>query len=183
MENEIIWKPIPGFSRYEASNSGLLRSMNYKRTGKVKILKPAISDGYLKTMLQDDNGKYKSLNVHTFVCLTWHWKHADDLEVNHLDGVKLNNHESNLEWCTRAQNVQHAFDNGLMIPKRGSLNGMAKLNEDQVREIREFAKIGGNGERPGNRYYGRKELALKYGVSECTIKEVVSRRRNKFQDA
>jgi len=59
---------------------------------------------------------------------------------------------------------------------------MAKLNENQVREIRKYVIDCGVGK--GKRIrYGRKALAEKYGVSECTIKEVVNRRRNKFYNA
>ena len=151
--------------------------MNYKRTGKIKILKPAAGpDGYLQTMLLHDTGKYKTFKVHKWIAITYHGPVPDGKEVNHKDGIKTNNAASNLEYLTHAQNIQHAFDNGLMKPKRGSLNGMAKLNEQQVREIRAIAKC-------GHRYYGRKELAEKYGVSQCTIKEVVSIRRGKFADA
>jgi hypothetical protein len=168
-----IWKRIPNFSRYEASTYGNLRSTNYKNSGSIKILKPSISGGYYKTMLQSDEKKYKSWNVHKFVCLAFLEKVEGKKHINHKDGNKLNNLIENLEWCTNQENIQHAYDNGLIKPKVGSLNGMAKLNESQVREIRLHAKNNG-------RNYGRKMLAEKYKVSECTIKEVVTRRKNKF---
>lgn len=165
------WKAIPGFSRYEASNTGHLRSLNYKNSGKVKLIVPALSGGYLKTMLLSDDGKYYSWMVHKWVALAWLGPRLE-FEVNHKSGIKTDNSVENLEYCTRSENIQHAFDNGLILPRRGTKNNLSKLTEEQVKEIRNFANncIG--------RYYGRKELAKKYGVSECTIKEVVNRRRN-----
>lgn len=52
-------------------------------------------------------------------------------EVNHIDGDKLNNKVSNLEWCTREYNVQHAFKLGLKTQK-GSSNANTKLSEVDV---------------------------------------------------
>lgn len=173
MEN---WKKIKGFSAYEASDLGNLRSLNYKRTGKAKILRPSLSGGYLKTMLKNDEGKYKSWYIHTFVALAFLGERPEGLEINHKDGNKENNKPDNLEYITKAENIKHAYDKKLMKPKVGSSNGMAKLTEKDVQEIRCIASVGG-------RYYGRKALAIKYGVSECTIKEVVNRRRNKFYNA
>jgi len=167
------WKKIKGFSDYEASTLGRLRSLNYKRTNKVKVLKPSISGGYLKTMLKDDSGKYRSSYVHKFVCLAFLGDRPTKYEINHKDGLKINNSIENLEYITKSENIKHAYKLGLISVKVGSSNGMAKLTESDVLEIRQHAANSG-------RYYGRQVLAEKYKVSECTIKEVVSKRRGKF---
>lgn len=163
------WKTIPGFSRYKVSTEGQLKSMNYKRSGKEKILTPALDGGYYKTVLLNDSGKYKTVRVHKLVLLTF--KGASKLETNHKDGNKTNNALSNLEYCNHSYNVKHAFDNGLATALFGEENGNAKLSEEKVKYIRNVAATGG-------RYYGRKILAEKFRVSECCIKEVVSRRKN-----
>jgi hypothetical protein len=167
------WQTIPGFVRYQASTMGRLRSTNYKNSGKTKLLHPALAvDGYLKTMLQEDSGRYRSWTVHKFVMLAFVGQVPVGLEVNHKNGVKTDNRIVNLEYVTRSQNVQHSFDNGLQKPLRGSANGFAKLTEVQVGEIRKYraAFVG--------RFYGRKELAKRYGVSVAHIKEIVNRRRD-----
>ena len=63
-----------------------------------------------------------------------------DLDINHIDGNKSNNHYSNLEWVTRQENIIHSVENGLAGKgdHRGILNGQAKLNEQDVRNICEL---------------------------------------------
>jgi hypothetical protein len=166
-------KKVKNFSRYSCDESGNIYSDNYKNSGKQRILKPGISnDGYLKTMVQDDNGKYHTIAIHRFVALAFLGEKKQGQEVNHKNGIKTDNSISNLEYCTRAENCKHSFDIGLQKPKRGVLNGMAKITDDDVRAIREHAQ-NFNG-----RYYGRKELAIKYGISEAHIKDIVNKRRN-----
>ena len=61
MENE-IWKQIPGFSRYEASNLGNIRTHDWKGSGKTVVLRPAKSKkGCLATVLINDEGNKKTL--------------------------------------------------------------------------------------------------------------------------
>lgn len=38
--------------------------------------------------------------------------------INHIDGNKLNNDMSNLEWVTASENTLHAYENGLMNKKQ-----------------------------------------------------------------
>jgi len=168
---EELWKDIPGFSRYQASNTGKLRSLSYKNMKSIKELKPAVSEGYLKTMILNDDKKYKTIRVHKMIALAF--LGYSQLEVNHKDGNKLNNNINNLEYCTHSENAIHSFKMGLQIPIRGSKVGGSKLKEYQIKEIREYAKENGY-------LKNRKSMALKYGVSEATLKDVVSQRRNNW---
>jgi hypothetical protein len=164
------WKTIPGFSRYQVSTLGRLRSTNYKNSGKSVVMKPALSpDGYMKTMLLGDDGKYHTSRVHRWVALAY-LGDPNGLEVNHKDGNKQNNSPKNLEYCTRSHNVKHAYANGLEKPMRGADNACSKLSEKDVVEIREYAKLHG-------KLKNRKALAEKYGVTEGHLKDIVSMRR------
>lgn len=56
-------------------------------------------------------------------------------QVNHIDGDRLNNAASNLEWCSASANVLHAYAAKLKT-NAGVKNPISKLTEDQVRAIR-----------------------------------------------
>lgn len=115
------WKPIKDYiGYYEVSTLGRIRSVNrYVKNGvsgylrKGKILKPSTHlNGYLFVRLCK-NGVYKYFSVHRLVALNFIKQPNINLDVNHKDGNKINNHVDNLEWITRSENVLHALDNGL----------------------------------------------------------------------
>ena len=137
-EIELIWKPIIGFSRYEASNTGLLRSLNYKNSKKIVVLKPALSpDGYWSTVLLRDDGRYISIKVHRAVALAFYDCPAG-LEINHIDGNKENNSVENLEWCTTKENIHHAIRTGLRLvidPSLPSKGGIAARDKHRAKTM------------------------------------------------
>jgi hypothetical protein len=48
------------------------------------------------------------------VAAAFHGVPVERLDVNHIDGDRLNNRPENLEWCTRAENMAHAMRTGLL---------------------------------------------------------------------
>ena len=70
--------------------------------------------GY-KTVSLWKNNKGSSKTIHRLVATAFIPNPTNLPEVNHIDGNKLNNHVSNLEWITPSGNRQHAYDTGLRV--------------------------------------------------------------------
>lgn len=87
-----------------------------------RVLKPKCSGGkYAKVSYKAPGNKVRHKYVHRLVA-EQHLPNPLNLRyVNHIDGDTLNNHVSNLEWCTAAYNTRHAIGRGLIwnIPKKG----------------------------------------------------------------
>lgn len=145
----MIWKKINILGcDYSVSDTGLvrsneryiIRSNGRKQKVRERILKPAVdSCGYERVALSI-NKKLVTKKVHRLVADAFCEKYVEYKEVNHIDGNKLNNNASNLEWCTRSENQQHAFDNGLQKPLRGSKNPSSKIDEMQCLTIKTLIK-------------------------------------------
>lgn len=116
-----IWKPVPDYEDlYEASNWGNLRNSVYRNGGHLKhtILKPKVMhNGYLTFRVTRDK-KQRFICAHRTVAKLFILNPYGKPHVNHMDGVRHNNHVSNLEWVTISENVKHAYDTGLRKLKR-----------------------------------------------------------------
>ena len=107
MKNE-IWKDIDGYEGlYQVSNLGRVKSLNYRRTGKERILK-ALKDryGYLHVKLCKD-GKAKEYTIHRLVAEAFLYNPNGFSDVNHKDEDKENNAVGNLEWCSHKYNSNY----------------------------------------------------------------------------
>ena len=54
-------------------------------------------------------GKVGTINVHRLVALAYIPNPDSKPAINHIDADPLNNHVSNLEWCTIRENNQHTI--------------------------------------------------------------------------
>ena len=66
------------------------------------------------------NGGQSNFYYHRLVAAAFIPNPEGKKEVNHIDGDKLNNRVKNLEWSTRSENAQHAYDTGLMTGREVS---------------------------------------------------------------
>ena len=99
-----IWKPFVSTDRrvYYVSNNGRVLTRK-KRTKQTKMLKPSMdARGYM--VISVGTKQYK---VHRLVASAFCRKKPGCPEVNHINGIKSDNHAGNLEWVTHSGNQLH----------------------------------------------------------------------------
>lgn len=106
--------------------------------------------------------KRKHIFVHRAVSETFLLNPNNLLEVNHKDGIKINNLVTNLEWCNREYNMMHACKIGLLNPY-GEYNSQSKLSNKQADNIRDIRKTG----------VSYRKIAKLYNVSHPTIIDII----------
>ena len=168
------WRVIKGFEDYAVSDTGLVMRMGhisinprgYAYYKKDRLLTPRDNGrGYLRVCLCTNNGKVNHfLYVHRLVAEAFLDNPNNKLEVNHIDLDTKNNNVKNLEFCTRKENLLHAWR---CKGKDKCFGHKPKLTRENILDIR-------------NNCVKRKEglsctdFARKYGVSKWCIMAVVN---------
>lgn len=163
-----VWRDIEDyFGRYQVSNFGRVKTLERRakrRNDSFHIIPEKIKStrinksGYVSVYLSI-NKRYRHFFVHRLVAACFIGERPSNKHfVNHIDGNKKNNKESNLEWVTVSENHKHAFKLGLMCQK-GENHATKKLNNKKVITI----------------FNSKKSyilLATIYRVSETTIRSI-----------
>ena len=169
------WLPIPGFSGYEASSWGRLRSYRSPNgrgglvsTPRLLVQSPVPGKPYSQVTLSLGTGRYKQVRVHYLIALTFKGPRPSPLyEVCHNDGNGTNNRETNLRWDTKKANAADQLKHG--TKPVGSQSNLAKLTDAQVLEIK--AAI------PNWKHGMGVEFAERFGVGTTAISNIKREKR------
>ncbi len=111
-------KLIPGYEAYSVTEDGVIYSHKKsigKGKGKVldysykRELKPQINHkGYLNVILEQNTPNTKNMLIHRAVALAYIPNPNNCDTLNHKDQNKTNNHFTNLEWMSNADNVEYS---------------------------------------------------------------------------
>ena len=104
--------------KYQASNRSRIKSLNFRNTGKEKIMNQTFNKitGYNYVSLLK-NGKYKNHTVHRIISHLFIPNPNNLPYINHKDEDKTNNRVENLEWCDSQYNNSYGTKTGRISKK------------------------------------------------------------------
>lgn len=151
LEPDAEVRPISGFEGlYSVTRDGRVWS-HAKRYARGhhggKWLKPGLGTTLYLLVVMTKDGRQHTAKVHRLVGLAW-IPNPDKLpEINHKNGIKTDNRDVNLEWCTRTQNNAHAHRTGLNKTRR-------VLTPERLAGVRAAIATGEQG----------KDIAARFGI-------------------
>lgn len=164
------WRPVLGFEGlYEVSSVGRVRRLagvdGIGRPRPARMVRPCPTNngGHLRVMLFPGNGAVP-MRVHRLVAEAWHGPRPQGLEINHIDGDKLNNTPGNLEYITPAENNAHAVR--LKLHAYGERTGNSYMFEPTIIKIRRLYREG----------MKATEIGKLYGMKLSAVQTIVERR-------
>lgn len=109
----LVWKQIPGFSRYEISDNGQVKRLP-------SILKQTRKpSGHLQVTVYNDHGKQWTAGTHQLVARAFLGDPLDGKPYAcHIDGDPANNQPGNLYWGSAADNAADAVRHASLVRPR-----------------------------------------------------------------
>ena len=106
-----IWRDIEGYEGfYQVSSKGQIRSLHFRHSNRVQIMKQQVVKGPYYTIEFNLNRKRDIKYVHRIVAKAFPeicGEYFEGAECNHKDENGLNNCVENLEWCTPQYNYNY----------------------------------------------------------------------------
>ena len=162
-----VWKRLyyKGYkTKYKVSNLGRVYDTNRKRF----VATNMSNKGYIRTAIFYGDNKRATIFIHVLVALVFIPNPENKPQVNHIDGIKYNNWDKNLEWATGSENVQHCYATGLHDKRaQGEEHGLNVYKTEQIEEVCKYL------EESKTPIYKIAELT---GVSKACIHDIVAKK-------
>lgn len=162
------YKIISDLPEHIIFEDGSIYNIN-KNIGGNRFIVGSKSEGYNQLSTKD-----KTYKIHRIVCMAFKpiegkdkYDDYKELQVNHIDGDKLNNSVDNLEWVTQSENMNHAYKEDLNKKKRVVLQ-----YENKEGELGSFIR----------EYDSLAEASRKTEMPEFQIREICKGKCKKLKD-
>lgn len=145
------WRTVSEDTKYLVSSFGRIKKCGRMNFNNTKWLPEKImtlgktKKGYLRILLRGE----KKLNryVHRLVGIEFIDRTPGKDDINHKNGIKTDNHYTQIEWCTKQENNEHGVLLGLLKrgrnPKpyirKGYAKGVKKIINIETNEVLEHA--------------------------------------------
>lgn len=103
------WKSLDfmGYPNYAVSNLGRVKSLNYNKTGKHRIMKQCLNGwGYPHVQLWGDRKGWYT-RVHRLVAKAFVLNPKNNSQIDHINTVRTDNRAENLQWVTCKENCNN----------------------------------------------------------------------------
>lgn len=161
-----VYRKLEEFPDYRFGSDGSIFRLKKTPMGKViwHEVNQTLDDQYYFVRLQRPDKTWTQRAVNRLICRAFRGEPpTPEHQARHYNGNSVDNRAKNLLWGTRIENMRDAQRHGTII--RGSKSNLAKLTEQQVYEIKNYAYVN----------YGCSAfLADKYGVSQRTIQAILA---------
>ncbi|MDB4340066.1 HNH endonuclease [Crocinitomicaceae bacterium] len=175
---------VSGFDdTYYISKSGSLFSTKKSRCRKVDgYYAPSgtiHANGYRYFTLMR-NGKSVKEPAHRLVAYAFIENPESKPCVNHIDGNKLNNDLSNLEWVSYSENASHAYDLGLRKRDRPEASVASAKRRSSITQDDAVGIVKALKKNPKLTY---KQIGDMYGCKPNTVHRVITGKQKYFKEA
>lgn len=163
--DEEVFAFHPQIEEYLISSHGRVKSLKTH-----KILKSFPNQQGYQMINLIISGKRRCCMVHRIVLetfMSYLGLNNYFYETNHIDGNKINNNITNLNWLTRKENLDHMRDNRLFKVFKGAKNGNSKLSFSDVNDIIELHKLG----------FSVKSIADSYNMNRTWIGQIINKKK------
>lgn len=142
-DNTEKFKPIPGFPGYEVGDQGTIVSLNYKHTGKRRVMKDYRGSeyGYRALQLCRNGERPANRTVHQLVAEAFLGPRPPGLVINHIDSNPANNRADNLEYVTQKDNVSTPHCKAALSKAKDAVKRPVAALDDDGNVVRVFESI------------------------------------------